>query len=143
VDHTVQDLFPHIAIEADTDVARGDLPSLKSHKPSLQEQLLLDDLLSALMGYEGSYIRIAAGTDRVASSSHSSSSSSIGIASSAQQRQQQQQQLPSLQNVMFTLDQASVDKSLGDLVKKMLPLCSCKLYILTCTINIVNIGVDH
>jgi hypothetical protein len=138
VDHTVQDLFPHIAIEADTDVARGDLPSLKSHKPSLQEQLLLDDLLSALMGYEGRYIRIAAGTDRVASSSHSSSSaSSIGIASSAQQRQQQQQQLPSLQNVMFTLDQASVDKSLGDLVKKMLPLCSCKLFILHSTSNIV------
>jgi hypothetical protein len=141
VDHTVQDLFPHIAIEADTDVARGDIPSLKSHKPSLQEQLLLDDLLSALMGYEGRYIRIAAGTDRVvAHSSHSIGDSSSGIDSGStasasasarqrQQQQQQQQQLPSLQNVMFTLDQASVDKSLGDLVKKMLPLCSCKLYI--------------
>lgn len=67
--------------------------ALSNFPPSVQEQVIVDELLYAMMGIEGQYIRIAA------------------------------QAAPSLARVCFGIDPSAMDPALASLVTKMLPLC--------------------
>ncbi|KAG5191839.1 Spc98 family-domain-containing protein [Tribonema minus] len=90
------------------DGARAGLVPLDQHPVSLQEQLLLEDLLSALMGLEGRYIRA---TGRAGPGA-------LGATGAVEAPK-------TLQEVEFTVDVGGAEQGFGYLAERMLPLCSC------------------
>ncbi|CAM9602626.1 unnamed protein product [Chrysoparadoxa australica] len=73
------------------------VPPLCDYPINVQQHLLLDDLLAAMLGLEGRYIRVAAPDDPA----------SIGT----------------LDDLAFVLDADAVDKSLVHLAMRLLPMC--------------------